>query len=380
MKTKQPLIVGIILFLNFSVSPMVIHNYSSKKDKAIRTETGEFDEDYLFIGNELNFSGEAEDLVFLGKRLTFKGKTRLGLIALCRDLIYSGTSDNGIIAAAMDITADGSIRGNNYIACRNFLTSENSLINGNVFIGCARLSVDGRLDGNLYAGASELIINNEIKGDVSFKGRQIIFGDNGKIDGNLSYSTREKLSEKDLSKVSGKVTFERESKKELDQKRKPGKHAAGFLFGLALFISFVIVGSLLLFLPAFKRLDEKQSARSFWNTALLGLIPILIYPGIVVLCFALIVTIPFAFVLIFSFIPLFFIANIIGVTLLGKYLVSLLKWNLEKRHSQFIIGALVAALLSLIPFINLLSFLFVSALGWGVLISFLFRKNYLFSE
>jgi hypothetical protein len=73
----------------------------------------------------------------------------------------------------MDITADGSIRGNNYIACRNFLTSENSLINGNVFIGCARLSVDGRLDGNLYAGASELIINNEIKGDVSFKGRQI---------------------------------------------------------------------------------------------------------------------------------------------------------------------------------------------------------------
>jgi hypothetical protein len=130
MKTKQPLIVGIILFLNFSVSPMVIHNYSSKKDKAIRTETGEFDEDYLFIGNELNFSGEAEDLVFLGKRLTFKGKTRLGLIALCRDLIYSGTSDNGIIAAAMDITADGSIRGNNYIACRNFFTSENSLTTG----------------------------------------------------------------------------------------------------------------------------------------------------------------------------------------------------------------------------------------------------------
>jgi uncharacterized protein (UPF0333 family) len=41
MKTRQLLILGVILFLNISVSPMVIHNYSSRKDKSIRTEAGE---------------------------------------------------------------------------------------------------------------------------------------------------------------------------------------------------------------------------------------------------------------------------------------------------------------------------------------------------
>lgn len=380
MKTRLFLTMSIILFLGFSLYSMVIHNYSSNKSKAIRTETEKFDEDYLFIGNELNFSGEAEDLIFLGQRLTFKGKTKLGLIALCKDLIYSGSSDNGIIAAAMDITTDGNIKGNNYIACRNFYLSKNSEVNGNIFIGCARVSIDGRIDGDLYAGAAELIINNEIKGDVSFRGRRIIFGDNGKINGNLSYSSREKLTEKDMSKVSGKVTADREFEKGLDQKRKPGRRAAGYLFGLAMFISFVIVGSLLLFLPAFRKLDAKQSTRSFWNTALWGLVPVLTYPGLIVLCFALIITIPFAFVLILSTVPLFFVASIIGMTLLGKYLVTILKWKIRKRHYQFLIGALGAALLSMIPFINFLSFIFISALGWGVFISFLFQKRFIFQE
>lgn len=380
MKTIFLSVTGIMFFLTFSLHSMVINNYSSNKSKAIHTETGKFNEDYLFLGYELNFSGEAEDMIFLGKRLTFKGKTKLGLIALCRDLIYSGSSDNGIIAAAMDITTDGNIKGNNYVACRNFFMSENSQINGNLFIGCVRLSIDGQLDGNLYAGAAELIINSEIKGNVSFKGRRIIFGEKGKINGNLSYSTRERISKKDLSKVSGKVTADRDFEKGLDQKRKPGRRAAGLLFGLAMFISFVIVGSLLLYLPVFRKLDTKQSARSFLNTALWGLVALLIYPGIVILCFALIITIPFAFVLLFSLIPLFFIANIIGITLLGKYLVTVFGWKTEKRHSHFLIGALAAFLLSLIPFVNLLSFMFVSALGWGVFVSFLFQKNIPFSE
>lgn len=375
MRTRFLSITGIVLFVTLSLHSMVIKNYIGNKSKVIHTETGKFNEDYLFLGNELNFSGEAEDMVFLGQRLTFKGKTKLSLIALCRDLIYSGSSDNGIIAAAMDITTDGNINGNNYIACRNFSMSENSQVNGNIFIGCYRISIDGPLNGNLYAGAAELIINNEIKGDVSFKGRRIIFGDKGKINGNLSYSTKVKISEKALSKVSGKVTANPEFEKKPDQKRKPGKRAATFFFNLAMFISFVIVGSLLLFLPAFRKLDTKQSNRSFWNTALWGLIPVLIYPGLILLCFALIITIPLALILIFSFIPLFFVANIIGMTLLGKYLVDVLKWKIEKRHYQFLIGATGAALLSLIPFVNFLSFIFISALGWGVFVSFLFQTD-----
>lgn len=381
MKTQSLSVIGIILLIHFPLMSMVIHNYIQKKDKSIRTETAKFDEDYLFLGNELNFSGEAEDLIFLGKRLIFKGKTKLGLIALCKDLIFSGSSDNGLMAAAMDITFDGNIKSNSYIGCRNFNMSDKSQIKGNLFIGCARLSLDGDLNGDLYAGANELIINNEINGNIFFSGRRIIFGEKGKINGNLNYSTREKLSEKEMSKVGGTITYNKKQKDRLpDSNRRPTNRMAGLFIRLALIISFVIVGSVLLILPVFRKLDENQTAKTFFNTALWGLIPLLIYPGIIALSLALIITIPFAFVLILSVIPLFFIANIIGTTLLGKFLVTTFKWKFKKRHFQFLIGALGVTLLSLIPIVNFLSFIFISALGYGVFISFLFQRRLAVSQ
>lgn len=377
MKTKVIAFVGIVLCLNISLSAsMIIHNNACQKDKTIQTESGIYNEDYLYLGYGLQFTGVAQDLVFLGKELTFSGKTTLGLISLCKTLVYSGESGNGIIAAGMNVVVDGKINDNSYIACKNLNINEKAVVNGNLFTGCARFTMNGKLNGDLYAGAGEIIINNEITGNVDARGGRIIFGKNGKINGNLVYSSREKLNEKDLSKVTGAVKYEEPHKydKGWNSFRKFEK-PIGFLIGFGLFISYIFVGIILLFLPAFRKLDAKQSPKGFWNTSLWGLIPVLMYPAVVLICFIMVITIPFAFVLLLAAIPLFFVANIIGSTLLGKYLVTVLKWNVTKRHYQFLIGTLAAAILSLIPFINFLTFIFISALGWGVYISYLFNKN-----
>jgi hypothetical protein len=79
--------------------------------------------------------------------------------------------------------------------------------------------------------------------------------------------------------------------------------------------------------------------------------------------------------LMLAFVPLFFIAYIIGLTLVGKYIVTKFRWNVQKRHYQFLIGALVSTIISMIPFINFLACIFLSALGWGVYISFLFKRD-----
>jgi hypothetical protein len=64
----------------------------------------------------------------------------------------------------------------------------------------------------------------------------------------------------------------------------------------------------------------------------------------------------------------------------GKYLASKFKWKVEKRHYQFLIGALAGAIVSMIPFINFLSMLFISSLGLGVVLSFLFNKDLTVAE
>lgn len=376
MKSKIFMIIAVVLFLNISLSSMVVHYYGCEKEDVIRTESGIFNEDYLFIGHELNFTGEAEDLVFLGKRLTFDGKTKLGLIALCEDLIYSGVSGNGIIAGGMDVVVSGRITGNSYIGCKSFNLSDKAQVDGNLFIGCAKLSLDGTINGDLYVCAGEMIINNEINGNIIARGGRIIIGDKGKINGNLSYLAKEKLSDKEIAKVTGTITIEqKKTGTNWDSFSKYKKKSIGFLIGFFMFLSCVAVGCLLLFIPAFRKLDAKQSAKTFWKTAIWGLVPMLMYPAIIVLSIILILTIPFAIVLLLAFVPLFFIANIIGTTLIGKYLVTKLKWKIEKRHYQFLIGILAGAVICLIPYISFLVMIFTSALGWGVYLSFLFNKD-----
>jgi tetrahydromethanopterin S-methyltransferase subunit E len=137
----------------------------------------------------------------------------------------------------------------------------------------------------------------------------------------------------------------------------------------------VITGCLLLFLPVFRKLDAKQPEKTFWKTSLWGLIPLLMYPALIVLFCIMIITIPLAVVLILAFFPLVLLANVIGTTLVGKYLTAKFKWHVEKRHYQFLIGALAGGIVSIIPFVNFLFTLFILSLGWGVYLSFLFNKD-----
>ncbi|MBD3346528.1 MAG: hypothetical protein GF401_15850 [Chitinivibrionales bacterium] len=380
MKTKLITGIGMALCISLATFAIEIHMHCEEED-GIRTESGIYEEDYLFLGHELNFTGAAEDLIFLGKALTFRGRTDLTLFALCEKLIFSGETGNGIFTGGMNILIDGTVMDNSFIGCKSLHLSDSAVVDGNLFVGCAKLAIDGPLNGNLYAAAGEIIINDEINGDVVAYGGRIIIEENGRINGNFTYGAKEKLSDEERARVTGTITID--EKHALDKEWKfPAKRMKSIQFFILIgfTISFIIVGSLLLLLPVFGKLKEKLSERTFWNTALWGLVPVLMYPAIIVLCLALVVTIPFAFVLMLAFVPLFYFANVIGTTLLGKYIALKFKWNIEKRTYHFLIGACAGAITILIPFVNFLGFLFLSSLGWGVFISFLFKKDLAIDE
>jgi len=374
MKKKNVAFLGMVLCLVSLLPAMEVQNYA--EEDAVRSETGVFEDDFMFLGKELSFSGEAEDVIFLGKKLDFTGKSTLGLIALGQKIRYTGEVGNGIISGGQDLEIDGVVNGNCFMGGKSIHLSDSASLNGTLFAGGATVTLDGPLRGDLYTGAGELVINNEISGDVKAYAGRIVFGENGAIKGDLTYSSKEKLSDDDLARVSGTVTIDDKHAID-DEPFFSGKawKTIHTIFAIIFFVSFVIIGSALLFLPVFNTLEHKQDPRSFWRQSLWGLIPVLMYPALIILCFVMVVTIPFAFMLILAFVPLFFIANIIGTTLVGKYMVTKFNWHIEKRHFQFLIGAAVCFILSLIPFVNFLVLLFLSALGWGAYVSFLFKKD-----
>jgi cytoskeletal protein CcmA (bactofilin family) len=366
----------VILFSSSLNGAVVIKNYAEEAEASIKTDNAVYDDDYIFLGNELNFSGKSEDIIFLGKRLTFDGVAKLGLTAAGEHLIINGSTGNGIMAAAVNTVVNGPVSGNNYFAGKSINLSEMSTINGYVFMAGATLTIDGTVNGNVYAATGQMILNGTVNGDVKVYGGRVTLGDKAHINGNLIYGSKENIDESAKSKITGTITHDKKFTCDMDKSAfdKTIK-SIGAYFKVALYISFAMLGLLILLLPSFRYLDNKQSQQQFWNTFVWGIIPLLMYPAIIILSFVLIFSIPLGVMFILGLIPLLFFTNVIGATLIGKQLTSLLKWNIIKRHYQFLIGMAVICIVSIIPVLDFISFLFVTACGLGIFVKFLFDKK-----
>lgn len=376
MKIMYYLLTMLLLFGTSANSAVVIKNYAEEKEASIKTDNSSYDDDYLFLGNELNFSGTTEDLIFLGKRLTFDGTAKLGLTAAGEHLIINGSTGNGVMAAAVNAVVNGPVRGNNYFAGKSINISEKSTIDGYLFMAGAKLTIDGTVNGNVFAAAGQIILNGTVNGDVKVYGGRITFGDKAHINGNLTYGYKEVIDESAKSKISGTITHDKKLSCEMDNSAfDKTMRSIGALFKIALFISIALLGLIILLLPSFRYLDTKQTSQQFWNTFVWGIIPLLMYPAIIILSFVMIFSIPLGVMLILGLLPLSFFTYVIGATLIGKQLVSLFKWNIMKRHYHFLIGVAALSILSIIPVLNFLCFLFVTACGLGIFVKFLFDKK-----
>lgn len=340
------------------------------------SESATFADDYIFMGPALNFTGEAEDLFYFGESLDFSGKTRLGIFAVGQTLRMTGSSGNGIIGGGEEIVVDGHVEGTSFFGAEKVWLRDSAVVNGDIFSGSGRLTIDGIVNGNMYVGAGQVNINSEINGNVRVYGGRIVFSPKGKINGNLIYSTKEKLSEEDKSRVSGTVKYdENKEMKEAFSAPREALQAIKIVFKLIVSFSFIVGGLLLLFLPVCKRLEGASHIETFWQSALWGLIPILMYPAVMLILFILVVTIPISGLLALAFIPLFFVAKVVGATLVGEYLATKIRFDVNKRHVHFLIGAVLYGILTMIPIIDFLTMLLYSSLGWGVFVSFLFNKK-----
>ncbi|HMA65639.1 MAG: hypothetical protein ACM31E_09645 [Fibrobacterota bacterium] len=376
MKIMYYLLMLLFLCSSSLSSAVVIKNYAEEKDASIKTDNTVYDDDYIFLGNELNFSGKSEDLIFLGKRLTFDGTTKLGLTAAGEHVIINGSTGNGIIAAAVNTVVNGPVKGNNYFAGKSINISEKSTIDGYVFMAGATLTIDGTVNGNVYAAAGQMVLNGTVNGDVKVYGGRITFGDNAHINGNLIYGSKENINDSAKSKITGTITHDKKLSCEMDNSAfDKTMRSIGAFFKVALCISIALLGLLILLLPSFRYLDNKQTSQQFWNTFTWGIIPLLMYPAIIILCFVMIFSIPLGVMLILGLFPLLFFSYVIGATLIGKRLISLFKWNIVKRHYQFLIGVAAICIVSIIPVLDFLCFLFVTACGLGIFVKFLFDKK-----
>ena len=376
MNKKYLLVLSLFFVISISLFGIKIE----KSDTKI-IEKGNFDNDYLFKGNELEFSGTADDLYFFGKRLNFTGETDSSLYAFGREVIINGKVKNNLMTGGVFVNVFGEINDTAFISGKNIEIQKNSVINGALFLAGKSVNLTGTINGNVFIGSADLTIDGTINGDIIAYTGKINITNNGIINGNLKYQSENELSDLEKSKVTKRVEFNKDYRfnRKFNKIKDKDFHKLckiGFIvFKFFLLIALIISGLLILLFPVMKKIEEERATKRFWFSCLWGLIPILIYMPVIFILFMFGITIPLAFILIFAGIPLIFITKVLGITMLGQYLFKKFKWNNSKRFVYFLFGLIFYAVLSFIPFIAFISMIFFSSLGWGCIIEGLFNKK-----
>lgn len=380
MKKKNLLIIILIFLLIFTISVFAVK--IEKSDHKI-VEKGNLNEDYLFKGNELEFSGSADDLYFAGKRLNFTGEVLSSLYGVGDEINVSGKVKNNLMIGAKSADISGEISDTAFITGGNIDIKKTSKIDGALFICGRKVTISGTINGNVMIAVANLTIDGTINGNAHIYSGKINITDNGKINGNLKYRTERELSDTEKSKISGSVEFLNikgfpNEYKEFNKENLNKFFKIGFIFiKLFILIAFIIGSFLTLLFPIMKKnFEEEKSTKRFWFSMLWGLIPILIYPAIIIILLMFGLTLPLSVIILFAALPLLFLTKVLGVTLFGQYLFNKFKWNKTNRYVYFLFGLIFYVITSFIPFIAFIAMIFFSSLGWGLILEGLFNRKF----
>ncbi|MCG8569860.1 MAG: polymer-forming cytoskeletal protein [Spirochaetes bacterium] len=372
MKIKSLMLVLLLIFTSFSVIAVQINFDQQHNVSEI------YEDDYIFFGEKtLHFTGKVDDLVFGGQTLEFNGETQSSLHAFGQDIVIEGLVGNNLITAGEDISIKGTINDTVMAAGTDIVFHSESLINGDVFTAGKSIALRGIINGDVYAGCAKLTIDGIVHGNVSTgTGKRIIFGENAEIKGNLIYDSNYSIKEDDKNKVNGRIE-KKDLKKHFgnfdDEEVFKNKNVFKYVFKLIFLVCILLGGLLLLLFPAMKTLEEPRKNKHFWMTMLWGLIPFFLYP-VAILVFFILAPIGLAFLL--AAFPLLLVVQIIGAVLVGQFISENAKWNISNRFVFYLLGFALLMLLSFFPVLKILSFIFFSSLGWGVILEKLFSHSF----
>lgn len=372
---KQTILLLMISLSLWAANPTVVNTHCEEGDTFTTVETGSFESDYLYCGKGLQFQGESEKVVFIGQELELSGKAGDGILAGAETVRLSGVSSNGILSGTKTLDISGELYGTSFVGTKELIIRQDAIVNGDLFVGASEIRIDAPVNGNVYFGAGKVTLNSEINGDATIYAGRLILGENGKITGNLTYSTKEKLNSDVQEKVAGTVEFKEHENGDPSEAMNGVFAAFRFMFKLYSLFAFLVIGLILISFPLGKKVERAVPAERFWKTAGWGLIPMFMYPAVVILAILGGITIPLAFIMILGWAPLFYVAKVIGATVVGERLAEKFNWNVQKRQYHFLIGGGLFAVISIVPVFDFFAVMIISAIGFGIMIKGVFGKK-----
>lgn len=270
------------------------------------------------------------------------------------------------------VSINAKVGGDLLAAGGNVSISPDSRVGGDVMLAGGDVRFAGQAMKDVKLAGGKLVLAGEVKGNARLYGQDIRLEPGARILGDLTYNSRNPLSDEELALVTGNVSREDHA---------PGRNdsAGGGWVHPIFFISMLACGSILfLVFPNAVRGTEQAMWHAPLKSLALGLVLLFALPPVAVLFMITVIGIPIGFGLMLLYPLLLLLGYLCAALFVGHAVAHALKQS-GRTGTAWQVGFLALALLLLslaagIPVLGGMLVFLVALMGMGALVQWLYRR------
>lgn len=345
------------------------------------------DEDVYAVAGRIIVDGTINgDLLAAGENIEVNGAVKGDLIVAARTISVGGTVENDIRAAGAELRFRSSIGEDLIVAGYQIEIGPESLIGQDLVANANILIIDGDIEGNLNLNVIEATIAGTIDGNVQGDiEEQLILSPEARIEGALNYTSANKVTLQSGAQVVGDVT-----------QQLPVVDILGIEYAISTitfivstlieqtkwFIGTLLVGLILIWLSPRTIHNVIETLRKSPLKSLgIGVLVFLLMPIMLLITMIAVLSVvgisafPIVAIPGTAFATLLLLAKPVLAIAIGGYIAERMNKKREPAPiGSLAIGAIILAVLGLIPYVDSLVGWLTLLLGFGMWLLFLIRR------
>ncbi len=359
---KRFLFLIITLFLFFFTTRFA---YAKEQKTVYLPENEIVNNLYFKTGGTITIDGTVNGEAYLiGENIIVNGNINGDLIATGVTVTFNGNVSDNVRLAGGTVSISGHIGKNALIFGGQTEVEKNAVIQGNLVEFSRNTNILGKIDGEARITAANIFFNGKTGQNAKLISNNISFGNNFLVGGNLEYQAVNQIASL-KPQVKGNVVFvKRNGHLPTTNLKQLGLKLVSLISWINYLCS-LIIGFLLVFVfpkqfsNINKFLAEKPLASFIFGLVFYCLIPF----GLIILGLT-IIGIPLAFLFIFLLVLLIFVSRVVVGLLIGSRILS----DGESKFLPLLLGLTILQIVSLIPYLGLISKVLIVILGSGAVL------------
>lgn len=367
------LITATIIFL--LAAPTAAFAASWQSNNAVTIPSEKTIHDDLYVGGQtITIDGNIDGNLFIGGgNIIVNGNISKSLFVGGGTVTIAGDVGDIALVGGGQITISGRVKNDLLVGGGTVNISKNARIGRDLLLGAGTVTMGGEIGRNMLAGATDLTMTGTVTRNVRFEGDKLLVDKGARIGGDLTYYSANKASISSEATVGGKTTYHHVTKQNQKTEAESG---ASMVFGLllAMFWFFIfLIGRLIVGLvlagvaPRAAAFSIETLKTKPWQCLGVGLGVLVVIPMV---CLGLAVTLvglPLAMILLNLYIFAIYASMFVTGLFLGHWLLSLMMKKEPHPMASVLLGVIILAFVTAIPFIGWLISLASVTFGTGTL-------------